>query len=87
VALYTRVNGVAQSNYMTGKHTVAKVAISTTRNTLTIRRTGEQLHFYVNGAEVEDSPHPYRPFKGNGVGFISFADAIKFQYLTVQLGK
>ncbi|MEZ0482989.1 hypothetical protein [Fibrella aquatica] len=87
VALYTRVNGVAQANYMMGKPTAAKVAISPTRNTLTIRRTGDQLHFYVNGKEVEDSPHPYRPFKGNGVGFVSFAEAVKFQYLTVQLGK
>jgi len=87
VALYTRVNGVAQSNYMMGKPTTAKVTISPTRNTLTIRRTGEQLHFYVNGREVEDSPHPFRPFKGNGVGFISYAEAVKFQYLTVQLGK
>ncbi|MEZ0542990.1 hypothetical protein [Fibrella arboris] len=87
VALYTRVNGVAQPNYMMGKPTAAKVAISSTRNTLTIRRTGEQLHFFLNGKEVEDSPHPYRPFKGNGVGFINFAEAVKFQYLTVQLGK
>jgi hypothetical protein len=87
VALYTRVNGVAQANYMMGKPTVAKVPISTTRNTLTIRRTGEQLHFYINGKEVEDSPHPFRPFKGNGVGFISFTEAVKFQYLTVQMGK
>ena len=87
VALYTRVNGVAQSNYMMGKPTAAKVPISPTRNTLTIRRTGEQLHFYINGQEVEDSPHPYRPFKGNGVGCISFAEAVQFQYLTVQLGK
>jgi hypothetical protein len=87
VALYTRVNGVAQANYMMGKPTVAKVPISTTRNTLTIRRTGEQLHFYINGKEVEDSPHPFRPFKDNGVGFISFTEAVKFQYLTVQIGK
>lgn len=87
VALYTRVNGTAQSGYMVGKPTAAKVAISPTRNTLTVRRTGQFLHFYVNGREVEDSPHPFRPFKGNGVGFISFAEAVKFQYLTVQLGK
>ena len=87
VALYTRVNGVAQANYMTGKPTAAKVPISGLRNTLTIRRTGDQLHFYINGKEVEDSPHPYRPFKGNGVGFISFTNATKFQYLTVQMGK
>ncbi|WP_375447175.1 hypothetical protein [uncultured Fibrella sp.] len=87
VALYTRVNGVAQASYMMGKPTSAKVAISPTRNTLTIRRTGEQLHFYINGNEVEDSPHPYRPFKGTGIGFINFAEAVKFQYLTIQLGK
>ncbi len=86
VALYSRVNGVAQANYMMGKPTVAKVPISPERNTLTIRRTGEQLHFYINGQEVEDSPHPFRPFKGNGIGFITYAEAIKFQYLTVQLG-
>ncbi|MBO0948214.1 LamG-like jellyroll fold domain-containing protein [Fibrella forsythiae] len=87
VALYTRVNGTAQANYMVGKPTAAKVTISPTRNTLTVRRTGNELHFYINGREVEDSPHPYRPFKGNGVGFISFAEAVKYQYLTVQLGK
>lgn len=87
VALYTRVNGVAQANYMMGKPTAAKVAISPTRNTLTIRRTGEQLHFYINGNEVEDSPHPFRNFKGTGIGFINFAEAVKFQYLTIQLGK
>ena len=87
VVLYTRVNGQAQASYMSGKPTAAKVAISPTRNTLTIRRTGSQLHFYVNGNEVEDSPHPFKPFKGNGVGFITFAEAAKFQYLTVQVGK
>lgn len=87
VALYTRINGVSQPNYMTGKPTLAKVSIDGKRNTLTIRRTGEQLHFYINGREVEDSPHPYRPFRGNGVGFISYANAVKFQYLTVQVGR
>lgn len=87
VALYTRVNGTSQAGYMAGKPTLAKVPIDAKRNTLTIRRTGDQLHFYINGREVEDSPHPYRPFKGNGVGFISYANAVKFQYLTVQLGK
>ena len=87
VALYTCVNGMAKANYVAGKPTVAKVPISTTRNTLTIRRMGAQLHFYINGKEVEDSPHPYQPFKGNGIGFISFAEAVKFQYLTVQAGK
>ncbi|CCG99878.1 hypothetical protein FAES_1869 [Fibrella aestuarina BUZ 2] len=87
VALYTRVNGTSQAGYMAGKPTLAKVPIDVKRNTLTIRRTGDQLHFYINGREVEDSPHPYRPFKGNGIGFISYANAVKFQYLTVQLGK
>ena len=87
VALYTCVNGMAKANYMAGKPTAAKVPISPTRNTLTIRRTGAQLHFYINGKEVEDSPHPYQPFKGNGIGFISFAEAVKFQYLTVQPGR
>ncbi|MEZ0611533.1 hypothetical protein ACAW74_23680 [Fibrella sp. WM1] len=87
VALYTRVNGTSQAGYMAGKPTLAKVPIDVKRNTLTIRRTGDQLHFYINGREVEDSPHPFKPFKGNGVGFISYANAVKFQYLTVQLGK
>jgi hypothetical protein len=87
VALYTRVDGMSQPTYMTGKPTVAKVPIDAKRNTLTIRRTGQELHFYINGQEVEDSPHPFRPFRGNGVGFISYANAVKFQYLTVQVGK
>ncbi|MBO0935013.1 hypothetical protein J2I47_00500 [Fibrella sp. HMF5335] len=87
VSLYTRVNGTAMASYMPGKPTNAKVPIDPVRNTLTIRRTGDDLHFYVNGKEVEDSPHPYRNFKGNSVGFISFTDATKFQYLTVQVGK
>lgn len=87
VALYTRIDGVSQPSYMTGKPTLAKVPIDPKRNTLTIRRTGPELHFFINGREVEDSPHPYRPFKGNGVGFITYANAVKFQYLTVQVGK
>lgn len=87
VSLYTRVNGTAMATYMPGKPTNAKVPIDAVRNTLTIRRTGDDLHFFVNGKEVEDSPHPYRAFKGNGVGFISFTEATKFQYLTVQVGK
>jgi hypothetical protein len=87
VALYTRVDGMSQATYMTGKPTTAKVPIDAKRNTLTIRRTGNELHFYINGKEVEDSPHPFRPFRGNGIGFISYANAVKFQYLTVQVGK
>ena len=87
VALYTRIDGISQPSYMTGKPTLAKVPIDAKRNTLTIRRTGPELHFFINGKEVEDSPHPYRPFKGNGVGFITYANAVKFQYLTVQMGK
>ena len=87
VSLYTRVNGTAMATYMPGKPTNAKVPIDPVRNTLTIRRTGEDLHFFINGKEVEDSPHSFRNFKGNGVGFISFTEATKFQYLTVQVGK
>ncbi|MBO0933512.1 hypothetical protein [Fibrella aquatilis] len=87
VSLYTRVNGTAMATYMPGKPTNAKVPIDPVRNTLTIRRTGDDLHFFINGKEVEDSPHSFRNFKGNGVGFISFTDATKFQYLTVQVGK
>ncbi len=87
VSLYTRVNGTAMATYMPGKPTNAKVPIDAVRNTLTIRRTGDELHFYVNGKEVEDSPHVFKNFKGNGVGFISFTEATKFQYLTVQVGK
>ena len=87
VSLYTRVNGTAMATYMPGKPTNAKVPIDAVRNTLTIRRTGDDLHFYVNGKEVEDSPHIFKNFKGNGVGFISFTEATKFQYLTVQVGK
>ena len=87
VSLYTRVNGTAMATYMPGKPTNAKVPVDPVRNTLTIRRTGDELHFYVNGKEVEDSPHPFRNFKGNSVGFISFTEATKFQYLTVQVGK
>jgi hypothetical protein len=87
VSLYTRVNGKAMATYMPGKPTPAKVPIDPVRNTLTIRRTGDELHFYVNGKEVEDSPHAFKNFKGNGVGFISFTEATKFQYLTVQVGK
>lgn len=86
VSIKSITNGSTFANYMPGNPVSPKVPVNRERNTLTIRKELNQLHFYINGQEVEDSPHVFRPFKGNGIGFIAASPTVKFQHLAVQTG-
>ncbi|GAB3887278.1 hypothetical protein GCM10028825_18000 [Spirosoma agri] len=83
VSIKSITNGNTFANYMPGKPTPPQVTVNRERNTLTVKKELNQLHFYINGKEVEDSPHVFRPFKGNGVGFVTASPTVKFQNLTV----
>lgn len=75
--------GKAVTNYMPGTLSPAGVPIDASRNTLTVIRNEKKLHFYINGQEVMGSPYDFRPFGGNGVGFIAGTTDVKFQNLLV----
>ncbi|RIV18131.1 hypothetical protein DYU11_29695 [Fibrisoma montanum] len=85
ISIKTVVNGTTFAQYMPGKLTAPQVPVDPVQNTLMIRKAGDKLHFYINGREVENSPHEFRLFNGNGIGFISASTTVKFLNLQVQL--
>lgn len=62
------------------------ITIQPERNTLRVEKHDGKLFFNINGQDVPGEPTPFRPFKGNGIGFVSLADAIIFQNLRVTVG-
>ena len=79
-------NGATFSDYMPGDYFRPGVLLEKNRDRLTIRRTGEMLHFYVNEQEVRSSPYPFRMLPGNGIGLTTTGYWTSFQKLTVTLG-
>ncbi len=77
------VNGGSMASYMPGTYLPTGKLIKPLRNTLRVVKEKEQLHFYINDRELQDSPFEFRQFRGNKIGFISSGEAIKFQNLTV----
>ncbi|MBD2704484.1 hypothetical protein IC229_27840 [Spirosoma sp. BT702] len=76
-------NGLSSPTYMPGKPIPARVPINQETNTLMIQKRNKKLYFYVNNREVESSPYEFKPFSGNKIGFVSAAQAVKFQNLKV----
>ncbi|WP_338869718.1 hypothetical protein WBJ53_20865 [Spirosoma sp. SC4-14] len=87
VSVKSLIDGGTFANYMPGKPVPPRVSVNKERNTLMIKKELNQLHFYINGEEVVDSPHVFRKFRGNKIGFITGSKTVKFQNLTVQTGK
>jgi hypothetical protein len=52
-----------------------------------VKKELNQLHFYINGEEVEDSPHVFRKFSGNKIGFITGSKTAKFQNQNEQISE
>lgn len=73
------------ASYMPGNKSPAGVPIANNTNKLTIRKQADKLHFYINEQEIESSPYEFRPFKGNGIGFITGESTMKFRNLQVRL--
>ncbi|WP_128544882.1 hypothetical protein [Larkinella soli] len=80
------INGLSYTIYMRGDYVPAGGRLSTTKNTLTVRKTGEQIHFYLNNREVPTSPYQFRQYQGNGIGFVANTDGTVFRNLTVGIG-
>ncbi|KAA9354562.1 hypothetical protein [Larkinella humicola] len=80
------INGLSYTIYMRGDYVPAGIPLSTTKNTLTVRKKGEQIHFYLNGREIPTSPYQFRQYQGNGIGFVSTTDGTQFRNLTVSAG-
>ncbi|GAB3908396.1 hypothetical protein GCM10028803_43940 [Larkinella knui] len=80
------INGLSYTIYMRGDYVPAGIPLSATKNTLTVRRKGEQIHFYLNGREIPTSPYQFRQYQGNGIGFVSTTDGTTFRNLTVSVG-
>jgi hypothetical protein len=85
VSIKSLSNGGTFANYMPGKPTPPRVNVSRERNTLMVKKELNQLHFYINGEEVEDSPHVFRKFSGNKIGVITASKTVKFQNLNVEI--
>ena len=75
--------GQSQGEYMSGKRLPAGVPINPDQNKLTVTKEADKLFFYVNGQEISGSPYAFKPFKGNGIGFIAGETDIKLQNLVV----
>lgn len=84
VSIKSLTNGATFANYMPGKPTPPGMSVNRERNTLMIKKEMNLLHFYINGEEVQDSPHVFRKFGGTKIGFITSAKTVKFQNLKVQ---
>ncbi|GAB3639551.1 hypothetical protein GCM10027423_01870 [Spirosoma arcticum] len=79
-------NGMTFSDYMPGDYFRPGVLLEKNRDRLTIRRTGDVLHFFINEQEVRSSPYPFRMLPGNGIGLTTTGYWTSFQKLTVTLG-
>ncbi|MFD1144435.1 hypothetical protein ACFQ4C_25130 [Larkinella insperata] len=77
------INGLSYTIYMRGDYVPAGIPLSSMKNTLAVRKKGDQIHFYINGREIPTSPYQFRQYQGNGIGFISTTDGTLFQNLTV----
>ncbi len=86
IAIARVSNGKTLDDYMPGDYFKPGVLLEQNRNRLTIRREGDELHFYINDREVRSSPYPFRKFSGNGVGLTTTGYWTSFQKLSVTLG-
>ncbi|MGV3557941.1 hypothetical protein [Larkinella arboricola] len=80
------INGLSYTIYMRGDYVPAGIPLSSMKNTLAVRKKGDQIHFYVNGREIPTSPYQFRQYQGNGIGFVANTDGTLFQNLTVSTG-
>lgn len=81
-------NGAASATYLPGvyKPVGKAVFVNAERNTLRIEKHDGKLFFAINGQDIPGGPTTFRTFKGNGIGFISSADAVTFQNLHITVG-
>lgn len=86
VSIIRVTNGATSSDYMPGDYFRPGILLEKNRDRLTIRRTGDLLHFYVNEQEIRSSPYPFRLLPGNGIGLTTTGYWTSFQKLTVTLG-
>ncbi len=87
VVLKSIAKGRTSASYMPGQQSASGVPINKDTNLLTISKQQNKLYFYINGQEIADSPHEFRPFKGNSIGFITGPSAMKFKNLLVIVEK
>jgi hypothetical protein len=83
VVIKALINNTTYANYMPGEAIDMGGFIQSGHNTLRLEKREERLHFYINGKEVESSPYPFRPFSGEGIGFISSGAWTAFRNLSV----
>ena len=86
VSIVRVTNGAASGEYMPGEYFKPGILLEKNRDRLTIRRTGDALHFYINDQEIRTSPYPFRMLAGNGIGLTTTGYWTSFQKLTVTLG-
>ncbi len=63
------------------------ITVDAERNTLRVEQHDGKLFFAINGQDVPGDAMPFRKFSGNGIGFISAADAVTFQNLRITIGR
>ncbi|WP_234734983.1 hypothetical protein [Tellurirhabdus bombi] len=83
VIIKALINNTTYANYMPGQSIDMGGFIQSGHNRLRLEKREERLHFYINGKEVESSPYPFRPFSGDGIGFISSGVWTAFRNLSV----
>ncbi|RRA97669.1 hypothetical protein [Larkinella rosea] len=80
------INGLSYTIYMRGDYVPAGIPLSATKNTLTVRKKTDQIHFYLNGREIPTSPYQFRQYQGTGIGFVTTTDGTTFQNLMISSG-
>lgn len=87
VVLKSIATGRTSATYMPGQQSASGVPINKGTNILTVSKQQDKLSFYINGQEIADSPYEFRPFRGNGIGFITGTSTMKFKNLLVTVEK
>ncbi len=83
--LFKNVDGeTAETALLSDSRRVNKsIRIDAQSNTLRVEKRNGQLFFAINGQNLLGSPVAFRPFAGNGIGFVSAAETVKFVNLRV----
>ncbi len=83
------VNGSASSVSLSGGRSGAATPslVVGERNQLRVEKHDGKLFITVNGQALSGSSMTFRPLPGNGIGFVSSADAVTFKNLRVRVSR
>ena len=88
--LFTRVvNGSVSSVNLSGRRAATEKSpwMNREQNHLRVEKHDGKLFVTINGQELPGGTAVFRPFRGNGIGFVSSAEAVTFKNLRVRVSR